>query len=95
MEYERKGEWSGMTIHEARTGWVVEWESRIQGDKSDGLRVLIPYESKPGGYERGADLAAPHSEMCTIGEWIAEWAEGERHGLEGLAITLRNGVKVQ
>ncbi len=52
MRYENNGEWSGWSVHSARTGWVLEQWSRFQGDLS-GRKILIPYGK---GWERGADL---------------------------------------
>lgn len=50
------GTWSDVRIHTARTGFVVEFTSRVTGSRT-GRRVLLPFQAH-GPAQRGADLVA-------------------------------------
>ncbi len=78
--FERKGEWAGYSVHEAPTGFVVDFWSRVQGE-NDGGRYLVPFSER---FPKGLDLTAMWNESTTNGEAIAQI------GLE-TARTLRRG----
>ena len=65
--YKRNGEWSGYSIHEAATGFVVDFWSRVQGQR-DSLRFLVPYTAQ---FPKGLDLAAMWNDSTTNGEALA------------------------
>lgn len=70
--YTRAGEWSEYTVREGKTGWIVEGESRITGNRT-GYKILIPYSRSV--YQAGADLNGVHNDLMTVGEYIYD----ERH----------------
>lgn len=80
--YKHDGEWTSFTIHEAKTGWVVNYSTRIIGGLT-GWRTLVPYGFR--GYLRGQDLAGMHNESTGVWEVIL-WGNGR---------TLRKGEVVR
>ena len=64
--YTVRGEWGGYTIRRARTGWVVEQWSAVQGSETGG-RYLVAY----GLAERQCydDLAASYGGE-TVGAYL-------------------------
>lgn len=88
--YERKRQWTGVTIHKAKTGFVVEFRSQIQGTRS-GDKYLIPYGEAAGGYDETADLWEARNEFYDIGQYLAEFAIMENPKVR----TLRKGDIVQ
>ena len=73
--YERNHEHAGYTIHEARTGWVIEHWSRYQGT-STGDRWLVPYGTL--GFQRGEDLDANWNDLYTPGEALWDLVRDHR-----------------
>lgn len=72
--YARNDEWSGFSIHKARTGFVVDCWCRIQGSPTED-KYLLPYESSAaGGYEKNVDFESPHNEYMTVGEFLGNYA---------------------
>lgn len=71
-KYERKGEWSGYTLSEAKTGWVyTQWSRTV--DAFDGLKSILPYGF--GGYNQGQDLRAAHNDFMDVGDFLAQAAK--------------------
>jgi hypothetical protein len=70
--YKHDGEWTSFTIHESRTGWVVNYSTGISGCIT-GWRTLVPYGFR--GYQRGQDLQAMHNESTGVWEVIL-WGNG-------------------
>ena len=69
--YTVRGEWGGFTVRRARTGWVVEQWSAVQGSETGG-RYLVAYglAERKCHVKRGDDLAASYGGE-TVGAYLA------------------------
>lgn len=68
----RKGEWSEVEISRAKTGYVVRFTSRIQGERT-GRDVLVPYSVDC--FDAGADLDRRWNAHMVLGEAIISEAK--------------------
>lgn len=84
-EYESRGEWSGFSVHEARTGWVIKLWSLVQGSRSGDV-WLFPYSDR---FPRGLDLGSAWNETMSMADAITMYAD-RKH-----AKCLRSGWIVQ
>jgi len=66
--YEKHYEWSGFSVHPARTGWVVDQWSLVQGTRRR-VKLLLPYRESLYK-DPDTDLHKEHNELCTIGEFL-------------------------
>lgn len=83
--YEVRGEWGGYEIRAGRIGWIVERDSRVQGDTTDE-RIRIGYDLVPAT----VDLDAAINEMGTTNaQLIVEYAT------HGQGTLLRRGRRVE
>lgn len=67
--YTKQGEWGGYTVRKSETGFVIECQSRVQGQLTND-KYLLPYGKAAGGYDRDADLYAAHNDLNTVGEYL-------------------------
>lgn len=83
-KFEHEGDRGGHTIHESRTGYVVETWSRKQGSFT-GQRWLVRFSDR---WPRDMDLSAPANDPGTkLGDCLAFEAPGGE--------CLRKGYRVQ
>jgi hypothetical protein len=69
--FEKSDEWGGYTIEAGVTGFIVEYHTHMEGER-DGVRILVPYGT--WGFHSGTALDAPHDEVATNGEALADLA---------------------
>jgi hypothetical protein len=73
VEYEVKCEFGGYKVRKAATGFVVEFWSAVQGQRTDD-KYLLPYGT--GGYghtfERDTDLSAQVNDITTYGDALIQ-----------------------
>jgi len=86
--YEKNGEWSGYSIQESETGWIIEGWSRVQGCTTD-YKYLLPYENMD--YKQGTDLHQEHSNFFDVGEYLFEMCKSNYVKYK----VLNEGYKVQ
>jgi hypothetical protein len=73
-------------VHPARTGWVVEHTSRVQGCIT-GSRYLIPYSYDA---PRGADLETEWNDYMSLGQYLA--SPVAREGIDGVRCLRRGHI---
>lgn len=91
--YEQRGEWAGFTVHEAGTGWVIEFWSAQQGQLT-GQKLLLPYGFQD--LQKGQDLAVNALNLSPIPNVAVGYhlALVAQQGAGG-ARMLRHGRKVE
>jgi hypothetical protein len=86
--FEFKWDFSGYAIREAKTGWILEGWSKVQGTTTD-YKYLIPYGT--AGYQKGQDLKASFNDYLSIGEYLMTALREDRLTYK----TLKKGYMVQ
>lgn len=66
IEYEVVHEWSSATVHRAKSGYVVTYNTRVQGQIT-GLKILVPYSED---FPRGVAMGRHWNDDYTYGDML-------------------------